>query len=288
MTSQFLQSHEPLLSPPKAIGSAHVTMTRLAQNSHQTSHKTGSEFVISNGMKLDMKAGLMDAGFGKVKLTNTIGPTLVHPAHTDAQFMVAGDHMVQVLIIEQWRVSEMFHLDPAVVSRAIETVGYRQIADPVIFRSARDMWHHADRQGAAAQLMIDGLLHVVLARLMQHADLDQPTPKDTGLTQFQLARVVDMMESHLHLTVTMEMLADAIGMKTAHFARMFQNTTGETPYRYLQSWRLVKARGMLEETDQDVCQVARACGFASAAHLLTALNSDLGYSPGLHRRGRCT
>ena len=282
--SDFLASHAPVLGTIHHVGSADLELTRLKQTSHQTAHKTGKEFVISNGVELNMQRAEMDAGFGKVPLLNKVGPTLVHPSATDAEFIVEGDHTVQVLVIEQSTIGALFHLDDDVINRSIESIGYRQIADPMIFQAVQSIWQQTLRFGPSASLMTDGLLQMIMSRLFHHAELAMPDHKDVELTQMQLAQILDVVEANLNQTITLGMLAARTGLPAFKFAAAFEHTTGEAPHQFLLLRRLSKACRLLSSTDTSIELIASTCGFSSTAHLTVAFSKHFGSTPLAYRQ----
>ncbi|MDA2806757.1 GlxA family transcriptional regulator [Nocardiopsis suaedae] len=83
--------------------------------------------------------------------------------------------------------------------------------------------------------------------------------------------------------LSVEALAARSGFSPRHFARVFAREAGMTPGRYVESVRLDEARRRLEETDEGVDAVARACGFGSAEAMRRAFTRRLGCSPGRYR-----
>jgi AraC-like DNA-binding protein len=57
-----------------------------------------------------------------------------------------------------------------------------------------------------------------------------------------------------------------VGLSTAHFARMFRKSTGETPHQFVLRQRLERAKAMLRAPDARVLDVAVACGFKTQQH----------------------
>jgi transcriptional regulator GlxA family with amidase domain len=68
-------------------------------------------------------------------------------------------------------------------------------------------------------------------------------------------------------------------MSPRTFARRFGAETGTTPMRWLTAQRVLHAQALLEDTDLDVEQVARECGFGSAALLRHHFRRAVGVAP---------
>jgi AraC family transcriptional regulator len=53
--------------------------------------------------------------------------------------------------------------------------------------------------------------------------------------------VIEYVHAHLGEDVSLDALARLSGMSTYHFARLFKQSTGESPYRYVIRLRMEKA-----------------------------------------------
>ncbi|HEX5741784.1 MAG TPA: helix-turn-helix domain-containing protein [Pilimelia sp.] len=79
-------------------------------------------------------------------------------------------------------------------------------------------------------------------------------------------------------------LAQRARLSTRTFARRFQTETGTTPQRWLTTQRVLAARTLLEESALGVDDVARRCGFGSAALLRHHFRRAVGVAPHDYRR----
>ena len=69
-------------------------------------------------------------------------------------------------------------------------------------------------------------------------------------------------------------------MSDRTFARRFSAETGTTPHRWLTQQRILAARGLLEETDLGVEQIAGRVGFNSAVVLREHFRREIGLAAG--------
>src|ERR1700732_491862 len=88
------------------------------------------------------------------------------------------------------------------------------------------------------------------------------------------------MEDDLRLDAT----AGSVGQSTAHFARMFRKSTGETPHQFVLRQRLARAKAMLRAPDARVLDVAVACGFKTQQHFAQVFRDVWGVSPTEYRQ----
>jgi hypothetical protein len=59
--------------------------------------------------------------------------------------------------------------------------------------------------------------------------------------------------------LSLDEMAQSVRLGTAHFARMFRESTGETPHQFVLRQRVERAKAMLRATDARVLDVAVAC-----------------------------
>jgi transcriptional regulator GlxA family with amidase domain len=99
-----------------------------------------------------------------------------------------------------------------------------------------------------------------------------------------LAEVIEWMQRHLDQQVTVNELAALAHMSPRTFARRFVQETGTTPLRWLTGQRILLAQQLLEDTDDDVDQVARQTGFGNATAFRHHFRAQLSTTPQAYRR----
>jgi transcriptional regulator GlxA family with amidase domain len=89
---------------------------------------------------------------------------------------------------------------------------------------------------------------------------------------------------HPHQNLSVETLAEKVGMSPRNFARVFTRQVGLTPGRFVEQLRLERARHYLEDTQLPVSEVAECCGYTTAEGMRLAFDRHLGVSPREYRR----
>ncbi|NOV27056.1 helix-turn-helix domain-containing protein [Cupriavidus necator] len=116
----------------------------------------------------------------------------------------------------------------------------------------------------------------------------QPQLSEILITQ---SRQVPMFES-LHLWITqnlasealsVEQLANRVGMSPRNFARVYKEKTGRTPAKGVEYFRLEAARRQLQDASQPIEVIARACGFGSEERMRVTFRRHFGLSPSEYR-----
>lgn len=139
--------------------------------------------------------------------------------------------------------------------------------------------------GFASDLMIDGLMRAVASILARREGAaDEAEAQRVHLTLPKLARVKDYVEARLDADITLADMARVAGLSPFHFSRVFKLATGETPYQFLSTRRLMQARKLLHEGRMPLAELALACGFASQSHFTAAFTKAMGLSPGRYRK----
>ncbi|WP_273651828.1 GlxA family transcriptional regulator [Cellulomonas fimi] len=112
----------------------------------------------------------------------------------------------------------------------------------------------------------------------QYVDTPLPCDADT------LAPLLAWMVENLDQELTVPDLAARAFVSERTFARRFKSETGTTPAAWITRQRLVRAQEMLERSDATVEEIARLCGFGTAAVLRHHFARTLGTSPQAYRR----
>lgn len=89
--------------------------------------------------------------------------------------------------------------------------------------------------------------------------------------------ILKNLESH-HLVISD--IADAVCMSERQFYRKIEDLTGQTPNHYIQSWRMRRARQLLESGQCDtVKEVALSVGFHNPDYFSRLFETFYGYRP---------
>lgn len=78
-------------------------------------------------------------------------------------------------------------------------------------------------------------------------------------------------------------LARGALMSAGHFSRMFREAYGETPYSYLMTRRIERAKALLRRGDLSVTEVCFAVGCTSLGSFSTRFTELVGESPSAYR-----
>jgi AraC family transcriptional regulator len=105
-----------------------------------------------------------------------------------------------------------------------------------------------------------------------------------GLGAARLRRVKDFIHAQLEDELTLNDMAQSVGLSTSHFSEMFRKSTGETPHQFVLRSRTERAKEILRKGELRVLDVAVACGFKTQQHFARVFRQLWGASPTEYRR----
>jgi len=168
----------------------------------------------------------------------------------------------------------------------VELHASRKFADPRL--SAMVAAAHAEMVAGfpSGRLFLDSLEQAMAVTLVNgHAVRHRPLQFSRGgLNSARLRRIKELVDAKMEGDLSLEEMAQSVGLSTAHFARMFRKSTGGTPHQFVLRQRLERAKGMLRAPDARVLDVALACGFKTQQHFAQVFRGVWGVSPTEYRQ----
>ena len=105
-----------------------------------------------------------------------------------------------------------------------------------------------------------------------------------GASQPRLVDAVTLMESNIEEPLTLDEVADYVGISRRQLERLFNRYLHCAPSRYYLELRLSRARLLLLQTSIAVIDVAISCGFSTAPHFSKCYSDLYGKPPSAERR----
>jgi transcriptional regulator GlxA family with amidase domain len=102
----------------------------------------------------------------------------------------------------------------------------------------------------------------------------------------RLRRARDLMDREYAEPLDVPALARAALMSPGHFSRSFRAAYGETPYSYLMTRRIERAKALLRRGDLSVTEVCFAVGCTSLGSFSSRFTELVGESPSAYRARR--
>jgi AraC family transcriptional regulator len=138
----------------------------------------------------------------------------------------------------------------------------------------------------SGRLFLDSVEQAMAVALVKdHAVRHRPGQTyQGGLGSARLRKVKELVQAKIEDDLSLDEMAESVGLSTAHFARMFRKSTGETPHHFVLRQRIERAKEMLRAPDMRVLDVAVACGFKTQQHFAQVFRDVCGTSPTEYRQ----
>jgi AraC family transcriptional regulator len=175
--------------------------------------------------------------------------------------------------------------DPA----RLELIARPGFQDPLLKQIGLAIWQELQQDTPGGKLYVQTAAQMLAVHLLRHysepardiKEIDGATQK---LTRHQIKQTTDFMLAHLSQDLSLDVLAQQIGFSAYHFARLFRQTTGESPHQFVLRLRCEQAQRLLKATNVPLAQIALECGFANQSHLTLVFKRQFGVTPRAYRQ----
>jgi len=168
----------------------------------------------------------------------------------------------------------------------VELRPHRKFADPRL--GALVAAAHAEMVAgfSSGRLFLDSIEQAMAVTLVNgYAVRHRPVQMyKGGLGPARLRRIKELVHAKIEDDLSLDEMAQSVGLSTAHFARMFRKSTHETPHQFVLRQRVERAKAMLRAPDARVLDVAVACGFKTQQHFAQVFRDVCRVSPTEYRQ----
>ncbi len=148
-----------------------------------------------------------------------------------------------------------------------------------------DMMLHIISKGHGRDLAGRISEQLMCERIRDHNDLQRvPLKLRIGTGQPKLTEAVALMEANMEEPISLDELAQHVGLSRRQLERLFKKYLNCVPTRYYLELRLERARLLLLQTSLPIVEIALASGFVSASHFSKCYREVYGRPPRDERR----
>jgi AraC family transcriptional regulator len=168
----------------------------------------------------------------------------------------------------------------------VELRDYRKFADPRLGALVAAVNAKMVAGFPSGRLFMDSVEQAIAVALVNgHAVRHRPVHiYRGGLGSARLRRIKQLVDAKSGDDLSLDEMAQSVELSTAHFARMFRKSTGETPHQFVLRQRVERAKAMLRAPDARVLDVAVVCGFKTQQHFAQVFRDFWGVSPTEYRQ----
>jgi AraC-like DNA-binding protein len=125
-----------------------------------------------------------------------------------------------------------------------------------------------------------GRLYTMLAIFMHGAQkvLSQNTAKS------YVQKGIEYITSNYSYPITVEDIAEYVGLSRSHLFRSFENVLGVSPKEYLTDFRIKQSCYLLKNSDLSVTAIANSIGFDNSLYFSKTFHKIKGMSPKEYRK----
>ena len=180
------------------------------------------------------------------------------------------------------------NMEPEVMEKAaFEITGERTLPEfspPVVFHSEllpdlREL-HAMILRGESGVQKEERFFFLLEQLLRDYAHADSPCPPER---RAEVQAVCDFLKQQYDRPVSLDMLGRLAGLSKYHLLRAFTKETGITPYNYLETIRIDRAKALLKQGETPA-NVAQETGFSDQSHFSKTFKRFIGLTPGQYRR----
>ena len=135
------------------------------------------------------------------------------------------------------------------------------------------------------RIYMESLFQTLLMHLIKnYCDrADYPQRTAGNLPPYRLKQAIDYIERHLDENIKIKDVARSIGISQYYFCRLFRQSTGISPYRYIIQQRILKAKTLIEENRLSLSDIALECGFSSQSQMTHHFRKLVNTTPKVYR-----
>lgn len=98
-------------------------------------------------------------------------------------------------------------------------------------------------------------------------------------------RVVDVIEQHLTEAVTVQFIAEELGLNRCYLSTQFKRETGRNLHDFVNRMKIDEATRLMVTTEYSVAEIASLLGFCSPSHFQSIFKKVTGMNPSKYREG---
>lgn len=223
---------------------------------------------------------------GALQKRRVVRPGMVHVTPPgSATYMRWGDACPEIaaLAVEQTMVQRI--IDDAGLNPNANVPIKLALRDPMIRQLAEACGREVIEFGTTGRLFAESLTMAVVTHIFRtYASGGPPLVARGGLTPKHTRRVLSYIADHLAEDIGVDDLAAEVGLSAHYFAETFKKTVGVTPYRYLLTQRIERAKNLLRDGKTPLAKIAEMVGFSSQTQFTAHFRNMVGITPARFRR----
>ena len=152
--------------------------------------------------------------------------------------------------------------------------------DPQVAQFGRVLFQHKKFDPAHEAMFLHGITETLLAYLLRNHGRSVQEPAGSGrLSAQEIQHAMDYADANIDCIITLDDWAAELRLPTNEFRRRFRLTAGCSPYAWYMQRRVDRAKELLRDSKEPLCQIALSVGFSSQSHFTEAFRQREGLPP---------
>lgn len=145
----------------------------------------------------------------------------------------------------------------------------------------RQILHIYDARGNEFEHAVEmtGRLYTMLALFMHSASHSNTQNSANNYVQ----KGIEFISANYSYAITVEDIADYVGVSRSHLFRSFETVLGRSPKEYLTDFRMKQACYLLEYSNLSITAIANSLGFDNSLYFSKTFHKQKGISPKEYR-----
>jgi len=157
--------------------------------------------------------------------------------------------------------------------KPIYHVGYSSVIEE-LYRSA---YQQAVEEAAYSQQVMAGLVNHLIGKMYSLERNIEFNKNQAQVDMINRARM--LIRKALESNLTIQQVAEELGVSYSNFRKLFKEYTGLSPATYQQELRLLRAKELLSTTDMTVKEIAYRLNFESPDYFSAKFKAKMGCKP---------
>lgn len=163
----------------------------------------------------------------------------------------------------------------------VEIIPHFSKSDPLIYQIGLALKAALQADGLSSRLYAESMATALSAHLLLHYSAPKHIIYEYrgGLPKYKLQRVIEYIIDHLSEDLLLRAMAQEVGMSQYHFARLFKQSTGLSPYQYVIQCRIERAKMLLLKSKLKISEISSLVGFGDQSQFTRHFKRLLGVTP---------
>ncbi|NJM70979.1 MAG: helix-turn-helix transcriptional regulator [Scytonema sp. RU_4_4] len=274
---KYILPRQPLLSSHHA-GWEHLYLEYHLQPEYESPEHYASHYTLAIRLRGQSR---LERWLGDChKSENSMpGDVVVIPPHVTHKVFSSQESEFIALCLNSQFVSSI--ADESTNRNVLGIIPHFSKPDPLIYQIGLALKTALQSDGGASDLYAESMATALSAHLLQHYSAPKHTLREYqgGLPKYKLQRVIEFIIDNLADNLLLGTMAQEVSMSQYHFARLFKQSTGLSPYQYVIHCRIERAKMLLLQSQLKISEVASHVGFADQSQFTRHFKRLLGVTP---------